>query len=135
MILTNSFNKLTDAIITPTTIYVEAILNLTESYDLKGIAHITGGGFKENIVRILNKNSNAIIDSSSWDRPSIFKWLQDKGNITEDEMLKTFNCGIGMVIVIDQNDQDGIMNQLSLLGHQSFVIGKITSGDQTVFIE
>jgi len=128
-------NKLTDAIITPTTIYVEAILNLTESYDLKGIAHITGGGFKENIVRILNKNSNAIIDSSSWDRPSIFKWLQDKGNITEDEMLKTFNCGIGMVIVIDQNDQDGIMNQLSLLGHQSFVIGKITSGDQTVFIE
>ena len=128
-------NKLTDAIITPTTIYVEAILNLTESYDLKGIAHITGGGFKENIVRILNKNSNAIIDSSSWDRPSIFKWLQDKGNITEDEMLKTFNCGIGMVIVIDQNDQDGIMNQLSLLGHQSFVIGKITSGNQTVFIE
>ena len=128
-------NKLTDAIITPTTIYVEAILNLTESYDLKGIAHITGGGFKENIVRILNKNSNAIIDSSSWDRPSIFQWLQDKGNITEDEMLKTFNCGIGMVIVIDQNDQDGIMNQLSLLGHKSFVIGKITSGDQTVFIE
>jgi len=57
------------------------------------------------------------------------------GNVTEDEMLKTFNCGIGMVIVIDQNDQDGIMNQLSLLGHQSFVIGKITSGDQTVFIE
>ena len=128
-------NKLTDAIITPTTIYVEAILNLTESYDLKGIAHITGGGFKENIVRILNKNSNAIIDSSSWDRPSIFQWLQDKGNITEDEMLKTFNCGIGMVIVIDQNDQDGIMYQLSLLGHKSFVIGKITSGDQTVFIE
>ena len=127
--------KLIDAITAPTTIYVDAILNLIESYDLKGIAHITGGGFKENIVRILNKNSNAMIDSSSWDRPSIFQWLQEKGNITDDEMLKTFNCGIGMVIVIDQNDQDGIIKKLSLLGHKSFVIGEIKSGNQTVSIE
>ena len=127
--------KLIDAITAPTTIYVDAILNLIESYDLKGIAHITGGGFKENIVRILNKNSKAMIDSSSWDRPSIFQWLQEKGNITDDEMLKTFNCGIGMVIVIDQNDQDGIIKKLSLLGHKSFVIGEIKSGNQTVSIE
>ena len=127
--------KLIDAITAPTTIYVDAILNLTESYDLKGIAHITGGGFKENIVRILNKNSNAMIDSSSWDRPSIFQWLQEKGNITDDEMLKTFNCGIGMVIVIDQNDQDEVIKKLSLLGHKSFVIGEIKSGNQTVSIE
>ncbi|MDC0185555.1 phosphoribosylformylglycinamidine cyclo-ligase [Gammaproteobacteria bacterium] len=127
--------KLIDAIIAPTTIYVDAILNLTESYDLKGVAHITGGGFKENIVRILNKNSNAMIDSSSWDRPSIFQWLQEKGNITDDEMLKTFNCGIGMVIVIDQKDQDEVINKLSLSGHKSFVIGEIKSGSQTVIIE
>jgi phosphoribosylformylglycinamidine cyclo-ligase len=127
--------KLIDAITAPTTIYVDAILNLIESYDLKGIAHITGGGFKENIVRILNKNSKAMIDSSSWDRPSIFQWLQEKGNITDDEMLKTFNCGIGMVIVIDQNDQDEIIKKLSLLGHKSFVIGEIKSGNQTVSIE
>ena len=127
--------KLKDAIIAPTAIYVEAILNLTESHVIKGIAHITGGGFKENIVRILNKNSNAIIDRSSWERPPIFDWLQEKGNIKDDEMLKTFNCGIGMAIVIEHDDQDMIINKLSSLGHKSYVIGKITAGNQTVDIE
>ncbi|MBC8226746.1 MAG: phosphoribosylformylglycinamidine cyclo-ligase [Gammaproteobacteria bacterium] len=127
--------KLIDAITAPTTIYVDAILNLTKSYDIKGIAHITGGGFKENIVRILNKNSNAMIDSSSWDRPPIFQWLQEKGNITDDEMLKTFNCGIGMAIIIDRKDQDEVIKNLSLSGHKSFVIGEIKSGNQTVTIE
>ncbi|MEY8212090.1 MAG: phosphoribosylformylglycinamidine cyclo-ligase, partial [Gammaproteobacteria bacterium] len=93
-----------DALIEPTKIYVRAILNLLERFTINGMAHITGGGFKDNIARILPNNCDVIIKTNTWEQPEIFRWIQSQGNISADEMLRTFNCGIGMVLIIEQND-------------------------------
>jgi phosphoribosylformylglycinamidine cyclo-ligase len=88
----------------PTKLYVKSILKLKETVKIKGMAHITGGGITENIPRILGEDLKAEIQSSSWPLPKLFTWLQDKGNISSAELYRTFNCGIGMAIIIDQND-------------------------------
>ena len=88
----------------PTKLYVKSILKLKETIKIKGMAHITGGGITENIPRILEPNLMAEIQSSSWPLPKLFQWLQDKGNISNSELYRTFNCGIGMAIVIDKKD-------------------------------
>jgi phosphoribosylformylglycinamidine cyclo-ligase len=88
----------------PTKLYVKSVLKLKETIKIKGMAHITGGGITENIPRILEPDLMAEIQSSSWPLPKLFQWLQDKGNISSSELYRTFNCGIGMAIVIDQKD-------------------------------
>ena len=88
----------------PTKLYVKSILNLKKTIKIKGMAHITGGGITENIPRILEPHLMAEIQSSNWPLPKLFQWLQDKGNISSSELYRTFNCGIGMAIVIDQKD-------------------------------
>jgi phosphoribosylformylglycinamidine cyclo-ligase len=93
-----------DIVMEPTKLYVKSILKLKEIIKIKGMAHITGGGIIENIPRILSENLTAEIQTSNWQLPKFFQWLQDKGNISSYELYRTFNCGIGMVIVIDQND-------------------------------
>jgi phosphoribosylformylglycinamidine cyclo-ligase len=93
-----------DIVMEPTKLYVKSILKLKEIIKIKGMAHITGGGITENIPRILSENLTAEIQTSNWQLPKFFQWLQDKGNISSYELYRTFNCGIGMVIVIDQND-------------------------------
>jgi phosphoribosylformylglycinamidine cyclo-ligase len=88
----------------PTKLYVKSVLKLKETIKIKGMAHITGGGITENIPRILEPDLMAEIQSSSWPLPKLFQWLKDKGNISSLELYRTFNCGIGMAIVIDQKD-------------------------------
>ncbi|KKZ57294.1 phosphoribosylformylglycinamidine cyclo-ligase, partial [Haemophilus haemolyticus] len=89
---------LSEHVLAPTKIYVKSVLALIKQADVHAIAHLTGGGFWENIPRVLPKNTKAVIDEKSWKWPSVFNWLQEKGNINTYEMYRTFNCGVGMVI-------------------------------------
>ena len=93
---------LSEHVLAPTKIYVKSVLALIKQADVHAIAHLTGGGFWENIPRVLPKNTKAVIDEKSWKWPSVFNWLQEKGNIDTYEMYRTFNCGIGMVIALPQ---------------------------------
>jgi phosphoribosylformylglycinamidine cyclo-ligase len=95
---------LKDIVMEPTKLYVKSILKLKDTIQIKGMAHITGGGITENIPRILGEDLMAEIQSSSWPLPKLFQWLQEKGNIPKTELYRTFNCGIGMAIVINQKD-------------------------------
>ncbi|HCB68144.1 MAG TPA: phosphoribosylformylglycinamidine cyclo-ligase [Methylophilaceae bacterium] len=95
---------LKDIVMEPTRLYVKSILKLKETIEIKGMAHITGGGITENIPRILEEDLMAEIQSSSWPLPKLFQWLQEKGNIPNAELYRTFNCGIGMAIVMDRKD-------------------------------
>ena len=88
-----------DALLAPTTIYVKPVLRMLESGGIDGLAHITGGGLTENIARVLPDGTGLVIHPGAWRRPAVFDWLQNKGNIEEGEMLRTFNCGIGMVML------------------------------------
>ena len=121
-----------EAIIQPTTIYAKAINHLQEIYEIHGMAHITGGGFKENIVRILPENINAEIDLNAWQQPEVFNWIQTVGNVDHEEMLRTFNCGIGYVLVVSNSDSKRVINKLAETGHNAFLIGEITTGKKEV---
>ncbi len=109
----------------PTRIYVKSLLKLFAKVDVHAVAHITGGGLLENIPRVMPNNTSANIDESSWIKPVIFDWLQEKGNISSTEMRRTFNCGIGMVLVIDQKDVESTLQLLNDCGETVQVIGKI----------
>ncbi len=109
----------------PTKIYVEPCLKLAKANKIKAMAHITGGGIIENLPRILAKDQKFSIDYSSWQRPEIFQYLQNLGNVAESEMLRTFNCGIGMILVVDKNIANEIYKQLLLEKHEAFIIGEI----------
>ena len=115
----------------PTRIYVKAILQLIESVPVKGIAHITGGGLVGNVPRILPENTVAKIRGDAWPRPEIFKWLQREGRVAEDEMLRVFNCGIGMVAVVGAADARRAAESLRASGETVYEIGTIeqTSGE------
>ncbi len=114
-----------EELLTPTRIYVKTILNLIRDFDIKGIAHITGGGLLENIPRILPTHCKAVINRNSWDKPAIFEMLRQGGNIPEDEMCRTFNYGIGMVLVVSPDEVDDILGRLTGLKEKAFLIGKI----------
>ena len=135
--LESKFNDATlgDALIEPTIIYVKPILNVIGKFPINGIAHITGGGFKENIERILPNHCNALIETSCWNQPDVFNWIQNEGKISEDEMLKTFNCGIGMVLIIKENHASEIMETFFKLGYQSTQIGYIENGTGQVMVK
>lgn len=123
-----------DALIEPTKIYVRAILNLLERFTINGMAHITGGGFKDNISRILPNNCDVIIKTNTWEQPEIFRWIQSQGNISADEMLRTFNCGIGMVLIIEQNDLNEILDTLAQLDCDSYHIGHVDKGSGQIVL-
>ncbi len=114
-----------EALITPTRIYVKSILNLLRDFNIKGIAHITGGGLIENIPRVLPRNCKAVIDCSSWEKPDIFELLRDGGNLDDFEMYRTFNNGIGMVLVVPPAQVEDIMARLSGLNERAFLIGEM----------
>ncbi len=116
------------ALMAPTRIYVKPILNLSGSVDIKGIAHITGGGITENIPRILVDGLTAEIDTSSWQVPAIFEWLQQEGNIETAEMRRTFNCGIGMTVIVAADDADEAIASLNASGESAWRLGTITEG-------
>jgi len=114
-----------DELLTPTRIYVKSILNLLRDFQINGIAHITGGGLLENIPRVLPHGCKALISRQSWQIPGIFRLLQDGGNVDEEEMYRTFNCGIGMVLSVPEKDAEEILIRLSGLNEQAFVIGEV----------
>ncbi|MET1218647.1 MAG: phosphoribosylformylglycinamidine cyclo-ligase [Glaciecola sp.] len=109
----------------PTRIYVKSVLKLLETVKVSAISHITGGGFWENIPRVLPDNLQANIDQSSWEWPAIFTWLQEHGNVTQHEMYRTFNCGVGLVIALPQSDVDQALAILQDAGEDAWVIGEI----------
>jgi phosphoribosylformylglycinamidine cyclo-ligase len=116
---------LAEALITPTRIYVKNLLALTQEIPILAMAHITGGGLMENLPRILPPHCSAHIDRSSWSVPAVFDWLQSAGKVATSEMFRTFNCGVGMVLVVDQNDRDACLRLLGELGEEAWEIGEV----------
>jgi phosphoribosylformylglycinamidine cyclo-ligase len=119
---------LADWLLTPTRIYVKTILALLKQVPVSAIAHITGGGISENLPRVIPRETSALIDLQSWKRPAIFGWLQQQGRIEEREMLRTFNCGIGMIICVRPEDAPDSLAHLQSLGETAMVIGEIIAG-------
>lgn len=121
-------------LLAPTRIYVKSLLQLFEYVPVHALAHITGGGITENLPRVLPDNLQADIDLSAWEWPAIFDWLQSQGQVTDDEMLKTFNCGIGMILCIAPEEQNAAIRYLENAGETVVPIGQITplSGNQQV---
>ena len=117
---------LTDLLMAPTRIYVKPLLQLIrETGAVKAMSHITGGGLLENIPRVLPDNTSAIVDLSSWQRPAVFNWLQEQGNVNETEMHRVLNCGVGMVICVGAEDAERAMQVLQQAGENPWIIGSI----------
>ncbi|KXJ50261.1 MAG: phosphoribosylaminoimidazole synthetase [Colwellia sp. Phe_37] len=126
-----------DHLIEPTKIYVKSVLELLKQVDVHALSHITGGGFWENIPRVLPESAQAIVDGDSWQWPEIFNWLQEKGNITTHEMYRTFNCGVGMIIVVPADAVAQSIEILTAHGENAWHIGEIAdlqAGQEQVII-
>jgi phosphoribosylformylglycinamidine cyclo-ligase len=124
--------SLGQALLAPTTIYVKALLDLFRQVPVKALSHITGGGLLENLPRVLPVGCNAQIDTSSWRWPEVFRWLQTRGNVETREMYRTFNCGVGMVLCVAEQDQEAALEHLQKAGHSAWEIGRIASGAHEV---
>jgi phosphoribosylformylglycinamidine cyclo-ligase len=124
-----------EALLAPTRIYVKAIHQLLTKFDIHAMAHITGGGLLENIPRVLPENTQAIIDEDSWQLPAVFHWLQENGNVETSEMHRTFNCGVGMVLIVDADDAEAIVSTLNQSNETAWLLGSIAEGDskQVIF--
>jgi phosphoribosylformylglycinamidine cyclo-ligase len=125
-------SDLADSLMEPTRIYVKPVLKLLAALPVKGLAHITGGGLIGNVPRILPQGTKAVIKKSAWPRPQLFKWLQESGGVAEDEMLRVFNCGIGMVIALPRDKIATATMLLRREGELTYEIGTIeqASGPQ-----
>ena len=120
--------SLSEALLEPTKIYVKSLLALLDEVPVHALAHITGGGITENLPRVLAEGLNARICLASWHLPEIFKWLRQQGNVSESDMLKTFNCGIGMIVCVASEDEAGTLDMLTQSGETAFSIGDIVAG-------
>ena len=116
---------LAEHLLAPTNIYVKSVLALLKEVDAHALSHITGGGFWENIPRVLPETAQAVVKGDSWQWPAIFNWLQENGNITTHEMYRTFNCGVGMIIVVPADSLDKSLEILSANGENAWHIGAI----------
>jgi phosphoribosylformylglycinamidine cyclo-ligase len=116
------------ALLEPTRIYVRSLLPLVQQARIKGLAHITGGGLLENIPRVLPDSCHAVVDTIGWDLPAIFARLQEGGSVAAEEMARTFNCGIGMAVVVSQAEVDGVAEALRDAGETLFRIGMVEAG-------
>ena len=114
-----------EALLAPTRIYVKSLLPLIGQMPIDGLAHITGGGISENIIRVVPEDLGLEIDLSAWKLPAVFNWLQTRGGIDEQEMLRTFNCGIGMVMLVAENSVDDICRELRQAGEPVHQIGRV----------
>ena len=126
--------SLGDALLAPTKIYVSSILSVLKTIDIHAMAHITGGGLLENIPRVLPENTQAVIQKGSWDLPEVFNWLQKSGNIEANEMYRTFNCGVGMVVIVANEDADAAIDLFNQNGETAWKLGQIEKlvGDEQV---
>jgi phosphoribosylformylglycinamidine cyclo-ligase len=129
-------SDLADSLMEPTRIYVKPLLKLAAAVPVKGLAHITGGGLVGNLPRILPQGTQAIVKKSSWPRAEIFKWLQQAGNVAEEEMFRVFNCGIGMVVVVSADQAQTAATLLEREGELVYEVGRIeaASGEPQALI-
>jgi phosphoribosylformylglycinamidine cyclo-ligase len=133
--------SLADALMAPTTIYVKPILQLlaedrATQPSIHGMAHITGGGLTENIIRVVPDDLGIALDSSAWKRPAVFDWLQREGRVAPAEMWRTFNCGIGYTLIVGPEQATATLQRLAALNLQAWTIGEIAAaaGDERVHI-
>lgn len=125
--------SLGEVLMTPTKIYAKAVTKVLEKYTVKGISHITGGGFYENLPRMLPNGLGVQIDSNSWDVPEIFSFLQDHGDIAEEEMYGVFNMGIGMALVVNREDAQRVIAELLQNGEEASIIGTVVPNEGVHF--
>lgn len=121
-----------DWLMAPTRIYVKPLLSLLKAVRVHALAHITGGGITENLPRVLNSGCHARIDLDAWKLPAIFQWLKLEGGVEEAEMLRTFNCGLGMMILVATEDEGAALEHLRGLGESPLSIGRVTAGEPGV---
>lgn len=123
-------DRLYDVLLAPTRIYVKPLLQLLQKVHVHGLAHITGGGITGNLPRVIPDGLEAVVDGRAWPRPAIFEWLKQTGNIDEDEMHRTFNCGIGMTVTVAPDQVDAACATLREHGETPYVIGDIRRGSR-----
>ena len=116
-----------EALMAPTRIYVKQILELMKSVQVNALSHITGGGLLENIPRVLPEGTKAVIDTNSWNMPEVFNWLQQQGNVKDRDMFLTFNCGVGMILAVEDDKAEQALQLLKDLGEDAWVIGQIAN--------
>jgi phosphoribosylformylglycinamidine cyclo-ligase len=126
--------SLIDRLMAPTRIYVKPLLQLIREVPVHGLAHITGGGLVDNIPRVLPDGLEVVLERKSWPRQPIFDWLQENGNISDSEMLRVFNCGIGMTIQVAAQDAVAALTSLRAAGQEATVIGEVRSGTRGVVV-
>jgi phosphoribosylformylglycinamidine cyclo-ligase len=122
--------SLREVVMTPTQIYVKQLLNVMAQHPIKGLAHITGGGLVDNVPRVLPDNTQAVLQRDSWQMPDLFRWLQMKGGVADAEMVRVFNCGIGMAVVVSQQDADAVIACINQQGLHSWCLGEIVERPQ-----
>lgn len=128
-------STLGETLLAPTRIYVKSVLKLLETTTVTALAHITGGGLTENLPRVLPENTKAVIDLSTWEIPEVFRWLQTKGGISDEEMRRTFNCGVGMIAVVDESNVDTAIECLANAGETAVPIGRVESETGSARVE
>jgi phosphoribosylformylglycinamidine cyclo-ligase len=121
-----------DWLMAPTRIYVKPLLSLLKAAPVHALAHITGGGITENLPRVLNGGCHAHIDLDAWKLPAVFQWLKLEGGVEEAEMLRTFNCGLGMIVLVAAEDENTVLEHLRSLGENPLSIGRIIAGEAGV---
>ncbi len=129
--------SIADHLLEPTRIYVKNLLALIKQQPVHALCHVTGGGFWENIPRVLPEGTKAVVNGSSWEWPAIFQWLQQQGNVTTHEMYRTFNCGVGMIVVVPAAQLQPALDQLQQAGETAWHLGEIqpaAAGEEQVII-
>jgi len=124
-----------EELLTPTRIYVKTVLHMMKHFNVKGVAHITGGGLSENIPRVLPEGTNAVLYPGRWNAHAIFYLIEKWGNIERDEMYRDFNMGIGMVMILPDEQVEDAFKELEKCGEEPYIIGEITEGNRTVVYE
>ena len=119
-----------DVVMAPTEIYVKPLLKLISEIDVKGMAHITGGGLVDNVPRVLPENTQAVLHRDSWQMPELFRWLQMKGGVADAEMVRVFNCGIGMVVIVAPSQADAAIKSLTAQGLKAWTVGAVLERPQ-----
>jgi len=127
-------SPLFERLLTPTRIYVKSALELARKLPVRGFAHITGGGITDNIPRVLPDGFEVVLERSRWQRDPVFEWLQKTGRIDQREMYRTFNCGIGMVVIVPPEHADEAMRLLAARGEAASIIGEVRRGTAGVVI-
>ncbi len=131
-------SSLASELLAPTRIYVKPLLNVMRDFTIHGLCHVTGGGFTGNVPRVLPKGVRARIDTLAWPRPGVYAWIQSQAELPEDELLRVFNCGVGMIVVVPHEQADDIIHRLEGLGERAYPIGIIerkAPGDEPIVFD